>query len=192
MQHIGAFTLAFAAIAAAAPGLAPSSHVRRADTNSFQVYAYGTGLGGLEMFTAGGDAYFGDYTQFNDSNAAPVIFTPQDGDDSVWIGAPNTTALATTPEWSNVTFTVPGTSSSDHNVAFFDSNSTTTGRQTSGFVFYGNFILVQNPDDSSLESLWYATASDIDGIYNLKWNQTGDDTDGKILLNLRRTPPSNA
>ncbi|KAF3809611.1 hypothetical protein GCG54_00012898 [Colletotrichum gloeosporioides] len=196
MQHIGSLILAFASLTAAVPGLAPASvrsaksaHVRR-DTSSFQIYAYGSGIGGLALFTAGGDAYFGDYTQFNDSNAAPVIFTPQTDDEETWIGAPNTSAVTTTPTWSNLTFTIPSSDSDVHNVAFLESNSSSTGRQTSGFAFYGNFVLVE-ADDGSYESLWYATATETDGIYNLRWNETGDDTDDKIILNLRRTAPSN-
>lgn len=64
MQHIGSLLLAFATLTAAVPGLAPasvrsakSSHVRRADTSSFQIYAYGTGIGGLALFTAGGKLF---------------------------------------------------------------------------------------------------------------------------------------
>ncbi|KXH51529.1 hypothetical protein CNYM01_07681 [Colletotrichum nymphaeae SA-01] len=197
MQHIGSLLLAFATLTAAVPGLAPasvrsakSSHVRRADTSSFQIYAYGTGIGGLALFTAGGDAYFGDYTQFNDSNAAPVIFTPDEDDTETWLGAPNTTAVTTAPTWSNPTFTIPTADSGVHNVAFLNSSASTTGRKTSGFSFYGNFVLVE-AEDGSFESWWYATATDIDGIYNLRWNETGDDTDDKIILNLRRTAPSN-
>ncbi|EXF85183.1 hypothetical protein CABS01_11601 [Colletotrichum abscissum] len=197
MQHIGSLLLAFATLTAAVPGLAPasvrsakSSHVRRADTSSFQIYAYGTGIGGLALFTAGGDAYFGDYTQFNDSNAAPVIFTPEEDDTETWLGAPNTTAVTTAPTWSNLTFTIPTADSGVHNVAFLNSSASTTGRKTSGFSFYGNFVLVE-AEDGSFESWWYATATDIDGIYNLRWNETGDDTDDKIILNLRRTAPSN-
>lgn len=60
MQHIGSLILAFASLTAAVPGLAPASvrsaksaHVRR-DTSSFQIYAYGSGIGGLALFTAGG------------------------------------------------------------------------------------------------------------------------------------------
>ncbi|KAK1541121.1 hypothetical protein CPAR01_07110 [Colletotrichum paranaense] len=197
MQHIGSLLLAFATLTAAVPGIAPasvrsakSSHVRRADTSSFQIYAYGTGIGGLALFTAGGDAYFGDYTQFNDSNAAPVIFTPEEDDTETWLGAPNTTAVTTAPTWSNLTFTIPTADSGVHNVAFLNSSASTTGRKTSGFSFYGNFVLVE-AEDGSFESWWYATATDIDGIYNLRWNETGDDTDDKIILNLRRTAPSN-
>lgn len=114
-------------------------------------------------------------------------------DDNVWLGAPNTTALNTTspPTWSNLTFSVPGTGSSEHNVGFLDSNSTSSDRQSSGFTFYGTFIFVES-STGGMESLWYATPSSIDGIYSLKWNETGDSTDEKIVLTLKKSPPSNA
>ncbi|WYZ45664.1 hypothetical protein EsH8_VIII_000980 [Colletotrichum jinshuiense] len=192
MQPIGALLFSFAALAAAAPAENSRRAVGNDNSKPFQVYAYGTGVGGLSMFSAGGsDAYFGDHTKFNDSNAAPVIFTPTD--DNVWLGAPNTTALNTTspPTWSNLTFSVPGTGSSEHNVGFLDSNSTSSDRQSSGFTFYGTFIFVES-STGGMESLWYATPSSIDGIYSLKWNETGDSTDEKIVLTLKKSPPSNA
>ncbi|GJC85537.1 hypothetical protein ColLi_08375 [Colletotrichum liriopes] len=114
-----------------------------------------------------GDAYFGDHTKFNDSNAAPVICT-----------------------WSNLTFSVPAEGTSDHDVGFVGSNST-SDRQTSGFMFYGTFIFVES-SSGAMESLWYATPSSIDGIYSLKWNETGDSSTDKIILTLKKTPPSNA
>ncbi|UQC89041.1 uncharacterized protein CLUP02_14569 [Colletotrichum lupini] len=139
-----------------------------------------------------GDAYFGDHTKFNDSNAAPVIFTPTDNNG--WIGAPNTTALNSTspPSWSNLTFSIPAEGSSDHDVGFLSSNSSSSDRQTSGFVFYGSFIFVES-SSGGMESLWYATPSSINGIYSLKWNDTSDTTtEDKIVLTLKKTAPSNA
>ncbi|KAL0938061.1 uncharacterized protein CTRU02_207792 [Colletotrichum truncatum] len=187
MQPIGTVLLSLAALAVAAP-----SDSRRAVDNSgpFQIYAYGTGIGGLSMFSSGGDAFFGDHTKLNDSNAAPVVFTPTDN--NVWLGAPNTTEFGgneTIPTWSNLTFSVPSIGSSAHNVGF--SNSSTSDRQTSGFIFYGTFIFVE-ATGGGMESLWYATPSSVDGVYSLKWNQTGDSTSDKIVLTLKKTPPSNA
>ncbi|KAF9871959.1 hypothetical protein CkaCkLH20_10591 [Colletotrichum karsti] len=189
MQPIGTILLSMAALAAAAP----SANTRRAvaaDSGPFQVYAYGTGIGGLAMFSSGGDAFFGDHRKMNDSNAAPVVFTPTDND--VWVGAPNTTEFnntSTLPNWSNLTFSIPSTTSSNHTVGF--SNSSSTDRQSSGFMFYGSFIFVE-ATTGGMESLWYATPSSVDGVFNLKWNQTGDDSSNKITLTLKKTPPSNA
>ncbi|OHE99328.1 hypothetical protein CORC01_05369 [Colletotrichum orchidophilum] len=140
-----------------------------------------------------GDVYFGDYTKLNDSNAAPVLFTLTDTD--TWIGAPNTTATATDPNWSNLTFSIPAQGSSDHDVGFLNSNTTSSGRQTSGFLFYGSFIFVKGAT-GSLQSLWYAAPSSIDGIFSLKWNVTdnaaGRKNDDTVVLTLKKTAPSNA
>ncbi|KAK1980439.1 hypothetical protein LZ30DRAFT_782754 [Colletotrichum cereale] len=190
MQHIGTVLLSIAAVAAAVPTV----NLPRAsfpDKNApFQVYAYGTGIGGLPMFSAGGEAYFGDHSKFNDPNAAPVIFTP--APDNVWHGAPNTTALnsTATPSWSNLTFSIPAEGASDHGVGLVGPDSTTPDRQTNGFTFYGSVVIVEG-GSGSVESMWYATPSSIDGIYSLKWNATGDAADDKIILALKKTPPSN-
>ncbi|GKT45886.1 uncharacterized protein ColSpa_06067 [Colletotrichum spaethianum] len=192
MQSVCALLLSFAALAAAAPAEHLPRAVSQDNSKQFQIYAYGSGIGGLSMFSAGGsDAYFGDHTKFNDSNAAPVIFTPTNN--NVWLGAPNTTALNSTtpPDWSNLTFSVPADGASSHDVGFVNSTSTSSDRRTSGFVFYGTFILVQS-SSGGMESMWYATPSSIDGIYTLKWNETGDSTEDKIVLTLKKTPPSNA
>ncbi|WQF89433.1 hypothetical protein CDEST_14447 [Colletotrichum destructivum] len=191
MQSIGTILLSLAALTAAAPAEIQSRAASRDNSSPFQIYAYGAGIGGLSMFSAGGDAYFGDHTKFNDSNAAPVIFTPTD--DNTWLGAPNTTALNTTtpPSWSNLTFSVPTDGSSDHDVGFVSSNETSSDRQTSGFVFYGTFIFVES-STGGMESMWYATPSSVDGIYSLKWNESGDATEGKVVLTLKKTPPSSA
>ncbi|TQN70212.1 hypothetical protein CSHISOI_05337 [Colletotrichum shisoi] len=97
-------------------------------------------------------------------------------DDNTWLGAPNTTALNsnTPPNWSSLTFSAPTDSSSDHDVGF-----------TSGFVFVES-------STGGMESMWYATPSSVDGIYSLKWNESGDATEGKVVLALTKTPPSSA
>ncbi|KAK1957426.1 hypothetical protein LY78DRAFT_620760 [Colletotrichum sublineola] len=186
MQHIGAILFSLAAVVAAVP----AGNLPRAaslDKNApFQIYAYGDGIGGLPLFSAGGDAYLGDHTKLNDSNAAPVTFTP--AANNVWQGAPNTTA---TPGWSNLTFFIPAVGASNHSVGFVNPNSTASDRQTRGFMLYGDFVFVEGGSDS-LASMWYATPSSTDGIYSLKWNETGDSTEDKIVLALKKTVPSTA
>ncbi|KAF6787310.1 hypothetical protein CSOJ01_15255 [Colletotrichum sojae] len=186
MQSIAALVLSLAACAAAAPRSVDNS-------GPFQIYAYGSGIGGLSLFSSGGDAFFGDHTKMNDTNAAPVIFTPTSDSSTVWTGAPNTTDLgsnSTLPSWSNVTFSIPSAGSGDHSVGFLSSNSSSSSdRQTSGFIFYGTFIFVEG-GSTGMESMWYATPSSVDGVYNLRWNETGDATETKIPLTLKKTPPS--
>ncbi|KAH6871204.1 hypothetical protein B0T10DRAFT_568447 [Thelonectria olida] len=170
--------------------MASGSTVPRASQpDSFQIYGYGADIGGLPLFYSGGNAYFGDYTLVDDNEAAPVVFTASD---TTWLGSPNATVFSNSssvPSWSNKTFAVPSSSSSTHEVGFVNGTTNSSSFLTDGFTFYGTFILVSG-SNGELESLWYALPSDTDGIYALEWNSTSDSTDGKILLTLKRTPPS--
>ncbi|KAK1993382.1 hypothetical protein LX36DRAFT_684315 [Colletotrichum falcatum] len=188
MQHVGAILLSFAAVAAAAP----AENLPRASNNNnpFQIYAYGDGIGGLPLFSAGTDAFLGDYTKFNDSNAAPVTFTPTD---NVWQGAPNTTALnsTATPDWSNLVFSIPVDSASDHSVTLINPNTTASDRETKGFMTYGNVVFFEGAS-GTMKSSWYAVPSSVEGIYSLKWNFTTDSAQDKVIVALKKTIPSTA
>ncbi|KAJ0160684.1 hypothetical protein CTA2_7539 [Colletotrichum tanaceti] len=192
MQSIATLLLSLAALAAAAPWEIQPRAAERDDSSPFQIYAYGDTIGGLPVFSAGGDAYIGDYTLFKDPNAAPVIFTPVDGD--VWLASPNTTAFTNRtalPNWSKLTFSVPAENSSDHNVGLVGPDKIVSpGRRTSGFMFYGTFIFVQ--DSAGMASEWYAAPGLVDGVYSLKWAQNGPVTESEISLTLKKTPPSNS
>ncbi|KAH7143618.1 hypothetical protein EDB81DRAFT_947674 [Dactylonectria macrodidyma] len=169
-----------------AVGAAVASPARRAVSDSpFSLYAYGTGLSGLRLFTSGDEAYVGNYALVDDSEAAPVIFTKQ-SDDSL-LGSPDT-SLTSTASWSNLTFYVPSPSSSEHAVGFVESADSVSDIVTE-FTFYGSWIATED-DSGTLQMLWYVTPTDTTGIYSLKWNTTGDSTDGKISIALRTTAPS--
>ncbi|KPM35395.1 hypothetical protein AK830_g11181 [Neonectria ditissima] len=166
----------------------------RASTDSpFQVYAYGENIGGMPLVSSGSTAYIGRYDYLNDTEAAPVIFTANEN--GTWTGAPNTTDLGDSsdlPTWSDLEFSVPAASSSSHTVGLIDpSTNSTSGLITSDFGFYGKFIYVTG-SSGDMETLWYAKATDADGLYELRWNTTGDEDEGLILLTLKSTPPSNA
>ncbi|KAH7135803.1 hypothetical protein B0J11DRAFT_611673 [Dendryphion nanum] len=154
---------------------------RQSATDTFQLYAYGEGLGGLPVFNAGGDAYVGNPNSFNSSDAAEVIFNPTE---NAWVGTPNATATnGTAPNWSNVTFSVPGSSSG--RVKFLDSNSSNSDYITAGFVFYGSTAMFTG--NGELESLWYAEPQADGGAHALYWNTTSE---GQIPVTLRRMAPS--
>jgi hypothetical protein len=111
------------------------------------------------------------------------------GDDSTLSGSPNTTASTGTPSWSNVTFFIPSTTSSSHDIGF--ANSTTSGEvSTTGFLFYSQVVL--HSDDGEMATLWYATPTDIDGVWSLKWNATDDDSTDNVLVNLKATAPTSS
>ncbi|KAK2053049.1 hypothetical protein LY76DRAFT_554690 [Colletotrichum caudatum] len=184
MQHIGAILLSLAAAAAAAP----AGSLPRAANTPFQVYAYGDGIGGLPLFSAGGDAFIGNFSKFNDPNAAPVTFTP---DGQTWQGAPNVTDSSSNPDWSNLTFSIPAAGASDNSVVFVNSTSASSDRLTDGFLTYGNVIFFAG-ESGNMQSQWYATPHTVDGIYALKWNGTNDVSEDKIILALKKTVPSTA
>ncbi|KAF4996685.1 hypothetical protein FDECE_12337 [Fusarium decemcellulare] len=156
------------------------------DDSPFALYAYGSGIGGLPMFSSGSEIYLGNFSHVDDPEAAPVILTP--GDDT-WSGSPNTTGDASgqKPTWSNYTFAVPGPSSSSHNVTLVNGTADSSNLVTS-FVFYGSFVMVD--EDGELSSLWYGVPSGNDGVFSLGWNASGDSSE-QIPITLKRTPPSN-
>ncbi|KAK6956680.1 hypothetical protein Daesc_001959 [Daldinia eschscholtzii] len=159
--------------------------VERAPTAPFGLFAYGEGIGGAPVFTTGDGAYIGTATHTDDSEAAQVEFIT--ATDSSLLANPNVTA-ANEPTWSNLTFNVPDNTTSSHQVGF--TNTTTDGKRSGfGFVFYGEFLLHKSVE-GDLESMWYAVPSDQDGIWSLNWNSTDDDTEGKVLVTLKATPPS--
>ncbi|KAI0899030.1 hypothetical protein F4806DRAFT_322590 [Annulohypoxylon nitens] len=159
--------------------------MRRGPTTNFSLYAYGDGIGGAQVFTTGDGAFVGSASSSNSTEAAPVVFDV--GTDNALLGSPN--ATDTSPTWSNLTFNVPDTTASGHQVSFSNSTNSTTGRSSSGFLFYGQYLFHQSTG-GDLKSEWYALPSGQDGVWSLNWNSTGDDTDGKVIVTLRAIAPS--
>ncbi|CAJ2512546.1 Uu.00g055610.m01.CDS01 [Anthostomella pinea] len=160
--------------------------MKRAPTGPFNLYAYGDGIGGAPVFTSGDVAYLGNKSELNDAEASPVLFTV--GASNTLYGSPNVTDEETTPSWSNVTFYVPGPASSSHTVGFTNSTPE-TNVSASGFIFYGQFALHENAD-GNLETLWYATPTEYDGVWSLDWNTTDDESEEAVLVTLKSTAPS--
>lgn len=103
-----------------------------------------------------------------------------------WTGAPNTTDLPSSmsPNWSNVTLFVPGSSSSDNRVGFLNATNSSTSVVTSGFLFYGSTAM--NRHSSGLQTLW-SVGYVSDGVYELFWNDTASD---QVPVTLRNVAPS--
>ncbi|KAI8674525.1 hypothetical protein NCS57_00350500 [Fusarium keratoplasticum] len=172
----------------------------------FQLYAYGEGIGGLVLFSDGGTVppesgktrsatehsltqvvgiYAGNPGDFDSDQAAPVIFTDNDG---TWACSPNRTGLdgASQASWSNLTLAIPDPSSSSHGVELLNGTEDTDGRVTTGFSFYGAVAFVH--EAGLFTSLWYGTAHARSGIFFVNWNVTEND-DASVLLSIRATPP---
>ncbi|KAL6411677.1 putative cytochrome p450 protein [Ilyonectria robusta] len=77
-----------------------------------------------------------------------------------------------------------------HNVSLVDA----TGNDTShlvvdGFAFYGAVAFAT--DNGGLVSRWQGIPSGVEGVYNLKWNET-EDVEGEVLFTLTVTVPAAA
>ncbi|KAH7259249.1 uncharacterized protein BKA55DRAFT_724190 [Fusarium redolens] len=180
MHKLGLTTFAASILATAATAAS--------NTGPFSLYAYGPGVGGLPIFSSGDEVFVGNFSQVDDSEAAPVQFT--EGDDA-WHASPNTTGFAKgrDPTWSNYTFAVPGPSSSSHSVKLINSTAD-ADNYVSDLMFYGTFVMVE--ENGQMASLWYATPSEIEGVYAIGWNASdAGQSDDKVVITLKRTPPSN-
>ncbi|KAI5919171.1 hypothetical protein F4810DRAFT_688691 [Camillea tinctor] len=158
----------------------------RAPTGSFNLYAYGDGIGGAPIIYNGESVYVGLPAAFsNSTEAAPVLF---DLSDNVLTGNPNTTS-SSSPSWSNVTMFIPASGSSSHSIGFVSGSSSNSSITTDGFLFYGQAVLHKN-SAGSLETLWYAIPTDVDRVWTLAWNSTSDSTNGTVPISLRSTAPT--
>ncbi|KAF7556012.1 hypothetical protein G7Z17_g1752 [Cylindrodendrum hubeiense] len=177
MRFIPTFCMPAVLLSAAAS----AASFPRDTLTAFEAYGYGDNIGGLAVFTAGGNAFIGDYKLANNKEAAPVIFTPTS---DAWLGSPNTTET-NEPTWANYKFAIPSGSSSSHDVTFIDND--TPDVTTDKFLFYGSVIFVAT-SEGGMEAHWYAVPTDVEGIYALKWNDAP--TAGGTVLTLKATSPS--
>lgn len=107
---------------------------------------------------------------------------------SAWIANPNVTTTNANYSWSDEMLYIPSSSSSSHEMGF--TSKKMTNETTTGFIFYGQWVMVEN-DSGDISSSFYIRSSSADeGIYSLVWNVTDDDT--AIPISLRSAKPSNA
>ncbi|KAF2450101.1 hypothetical protein P171DRAFT_405851 [Karstenula rhodostoma CBS 690.94] len=168
------------------PLLALGAKFNRATPDEFGLFGYGQGFGGFPLFYADGYAYLGEPASSNSSDPGVVTFTPSgSGTSQSWIGNPNTTLTNYTVSWSNVTFAIPSTSSSDKRVRFLTNETSDLDVITTGFNFYGAAAFAV--EDGRLESSWYAlqVSERVNALY---WNDTSL---GQVPVVLNHNPPSN-
>lgn len=61
---------------------------------------------------------------------------------------------------------------------------------TTGFIFYGNWVMVESDSGEISSSFYVRENSQGEGIYSLLWNVSDETT--AIPVSLRSTKPSNA
>ncbi|KAK5633725.1 hypothetical protein RRF57_009439 [Xylaria bambusicola] len=106
------------------------------------------------------------------------------GPNNELIGNPD---VDSSPSWSNKAFYIPAASSASHDVGF--TLEPGTDMDTSGFIFY-DATLLHVSEDNSLQSLWYALPTQYEKVWSLRWNATGDESDGHLAVTLRTVPPA--
>ena len=101
------------------------------------------------------------------------------------IANPNTTE-SSNATWSQQRFAIPPTGSSGQ-VSFV--SNTSSDVVTSGFSWYGHVAFLSTSE--GLESLFFAHATETDGLWKLMWNSTATD-DTIVPLTLKDTAPATA
>ncbi|KAL4808785.1 hypothetical protein BDV18DRAFT_157723 [Aspergillus unguis] len=154
---------------------------------TFNLYAYGDGIGGLPLHYADGSAVISKNKPANATDTAVVAFT-KDRDTDQMVGNPNTTD--SNPPFSDQLLYIPGPSSTSKEMGFAAENDSSTDKITDEFVWYGNFMLVKQ-EDGEYTSLFSVKKTDGDDSeeYNLLWNVT-DSTEEVITISMRSVAPS--
>ncbi|KAJ5670732.1 uncharacterized protein N7477_006095 [Penicillium maclennaniae] len=144
-----------------------------AANEKFGLYAYGENVGGLSLFYANGLAYIGDPANSTSSTASSVSFKRSSDSSSTWIANPNSTTKAEAG-WSDELLYVPSSSSSNHQMGF--TSSRRSNETTTGFIFYGQWVMVELESGDMSSSFYVRRESEGKGVYSLLWNVTDEET----------------
>ncbi|KAI0150718.1 hypothetical protein GGR57DRAFT_181245 [Xylariaceae sp. FL1272] len=161
--------------------------LKSAPSGPFRLYAYGKGIVGAPVFSSQDSAYVGDRSKASDSDATQVVFTA--GPNTEFLGSSVGNSTAQSRSWSDKPFFIPSPSSTSHGVGFTDSTSG-SDISTSGFIFDGQFVTHLNEDGRHLETLWYVVPTQSNRVWSLRWNSTGDESEGQVMVSLRSVGPS--
>ena len=104
-------------------------------------------------------------------------------EDGTLVGNQNVTS--DNPSFSDVTFYVPSSTSSSHEIGFIANSTAGSDVSTSGFTFYGGVCL--HVEDDTLATEWFASPTETDGVWALRWNETGD---GIVSVSLKTKAPT--
>jgi len=139
---------------------------------------------GRELTSCLGVAYIGLTAPTNASIASNVTFSESGSDSSAWV-------IDSAPAATNITglnFAIDPASDAFNSVQFANSNSSSL--TTSGFMFYGSLVFWVSSSDDWL-SLFYATETEQDNLWTLKWNSNQTSDDGSIPVTLNTQAPGN-
>ncbi|KAJ8058671.1 hypothetical protein OCU04_012845 [Sclerotinia nivalis] len=163
---------------------ASAAVIDKSTTSSFQLYAYGKGIGGLPVYYSDGNAFVGSKFPSGSNLNTNISFAPSSS--SEWVITPTTSNVTLTNTTSPVLFIDPsGTALT--NVGFTGSSS--SNGTTKGFISFGNWAMWKNPSTSRIASNFYATPVS-DGVWQLKWNAEEIDDGSSISVAVRKVAPT--
>lgn len=135
---------------------------------------------------AAGTAFVGNNPPSNVSVASNITFA--------WDSSSQPVAIS--PNSSNVTWSDSRYFYINPEDDAFDSvqisNSTPSdGYTDTGFIFYGNWLFWKS-SSGEMQSKFYATPSDEEGVWTLKWNSNKTDDGNSHAISLRSIAPSSS
>ncbi|KAF2661806.1 hypothetical protein K491DRAFT_687202 [Lophiostoma macrostomum CBS 122681] len=151
----------------------------------FKLYAYGSGLKpGLRLFYGDGLAYIGEKTPSFVTEAVNVTFS-ESVDGTEFVAKPDTSTA-----WDQELLYVVNSTDAFDSVGFAtDGDNGTSSNTTSGFGLYGGWAFHQN-GDGKIQMKFYATPTDDEDIYLVKWSAGGTQTSGDTPIALRTMAPT--
>ncbi|KAB8209243.1 hypothetical protein BDV34DRAFT_221642 [Aspergillus parasiticus] len=174
---------------------------------SFRLYAYGEGIGGLPVFFADGSAEIGNRslstanetvsiyckTFMNTLEAqkaasiltdALVVTIPEDTPNIWWAQSNRTESRSAS--FDSLVFTLPSISgTSGGNVGFRDPDDPSgLGTEIKDLQLYGNYVLIDSPNAN------FVTTRSETGVYSLQWSTDERSAPNRIPLTLRAVRPS--
>ncbi|KAI0149247.1 hypothetical protein BJ166DRAFT_59581 [Pestalotiopsis sp. NC0098] len=154
----------------------------------FELYAYGSDFGGLNVFNWNGLAFLGNASLANDTEAAEVQFMRSPSSTTTMTGNP-VPGPGSSPSWSNVTYYIPADTTTSHQTGFLEVDDITTDDLTTGFVFYGNTAAWED-STGALQTKWYALPYGDTNLWTLNWDPSTESSSDKVQVTLRTVTPS--
>ncbi|KAL4816711.1 hypothetical protein BDW67DRAFT_161402 [Aspergillus spinulosporus] len=165
---------------AAASAYPIDDHQGPATSDAFSLYAYGDGISGLPVFYADGKAQVGDPRLSTAKVTEEVYFTVSSASPNMWIAHPKKKEAAS---FTSVVLTLPSGGSAAGDVVFKPETSQLVESDTASvFSVYGNYVLI-----STAGANFYAEKTDVDGVWDLVWSDSGS---GYVAITLRTIAPS--
>ncbi|KAF9241959.1 hypothetical protein DTO013E5_6814 [Penicillium roqueforti] len=163
-------------------------------TDSFKLYAYGTGISGLPVFYRNGTAQVADVSKVDTTTMAamtPINFTA--ATDNTWVAHPISSSSATADFTTlstdtNMLCLDQGDTADSNPVGFTGASAadqSTTTKLSNVWSTYGGYVLVTVSGAN-----FYARQADTDGVYSLLWSSSAEAMTDTIPLVLRTTEPA--